>query len=259
MPFRWPSMSAPREAATWVRPCRRMARWCTPGRLPGGTQLTWFDRAGRALGTLGEAAPYARPRAVTRRTPRCGRAGNREPGKPRHLDHRHRPQLTVPPDGRSGTRCVAGVVARRHAHRVRRPAIAEGVLASEVDQRNAADESLLEGSGFITPSGWSTDGRFIAYTLQGRFRGHPTSGSFRCSAIANRFRWQKPRSPRPQQRSLRMDDGSRTRPTKAASPTSTFNRFSGPARSIQCRGTEEAILSGERTARNCSTSERTGR
>ena len=59
MPFRWPSTSARREAATWARPFRRTARWCTPsGGSQAAQQLTWFDRAGRALATLGEAAPY---------------------------------------------------------------------------------------------------------------------------------------------------------------------------------------------------------
>jgi Protein kinase domain len=52
----------------------------------------------------------------------------------------------------------------------------------------------------------------------------PMSGSFRCSAIANRFRCYKPSSLRPPQCSLRMDSGLRTRPTKAASRISTFNR-----------------------------------
>jgi roadblock/LC7 domain-containing protein len=42
-------------------------------------------------------------------------------------------------------------------------------LRQKLIDGTAADESLLEGSGFITPSGWSTDGRFIAYTHSGAF------------------------------------------------------------------------------------------
>ena len=44
----------------------------------------------------------------------------------------------------------------------------------------------------MTPSDWSADGRFIAYTVTRTFPVSPMSGSFRCSAIANRFRWPKP-------------------------------------------------------------------
>ncbi len=35
-----------------------MARWCTPAATHPVEQLTWFDRGGRALGTLGDAASY---------------------------------------------------------------------------------------------------------------------------------------------------------------------------------------------------------
>ena len=54
-------------------------------------QLTWFDRAGRALGTLGEAAPYINL-ALSPDERRVAVA--LEPGvgdKRRHLDHRYRP------------------------------------------------------------------------------------------------------------------------------------------------------------------------
>ena len=39
---------------------RRTARWCTDRpALEPAPQLTWFDRTGHVLGTLGDAAPYA--------------------------------------------------------------------------------------------------------------------------------------------------------------------------------------------------------
>ena len=84
------------------------------------------------------------------------------------------------------------------------------------------------------PSGWSADGRFIAYTLS-----RVVPAQIRCLGPSVVRRSQtvsagsKPSSPRTQRCSLRMDGGSRTRPTKAASPTSTFNRFQRLAGNIQ--------------------------
>ena len=89
-------------------------------------QLTWFDRAGRALATLGEAAPYINL-ALSPDERRVAVALGT--GSPENLDiwiidiaRNVRSRLTFDP----GTDAVAGVVARRHAHRVRRPAIGEG-------------------------------------------------------------------------------------------------------------------------------------
>ena len=128
-------------------------------------QLTWFDRAGRALATLGEAAPYGnfalspdeRRVAVTLGT-----------GSPENQDiwivdiaRNVRSRLTVDPgpDGSpvwspDGTRIAFG--SQRSGKFSLRQKLINGT---------AADESLLESSGGITPSSWSADGRFIAYTL----------------------------------------------------------------------------------------------
>jgi dipeptidyl aminopeptidase/acylaminoacyl peptidase len=130
-------------------------------------QLTWFDRAGRVLATLGEAAPYTglalspdeRRVAVSLGT-----------GSPENLDiwiidvARNVPsRLTFDPgtDGSpvwspDGTRIAFGSQRSGKAS-----------LRQQLINKTAADESLLEGSGSITPSGWSADGRFIAYTLLG--------------------------------------------------------------------------------------------
>ena len=199
MPFRWPSTSARREAATWARPFRRMARWCTPVTTHWRhTQLTWFDRAGRALGTLGEAAPYINL-ALSPDERRVAVALGT--GSPENLDiwiidiaRNVRSRLTVDPgaDGSpvwspDGTRIAFG--GQRSGKVSLRQKLINGT---------AADESLLEGSGNTRRYRRRVAGPRMGVSSrirsQGRFRGHPMSGSFRCSAIANRFRWHKPRS-----------------------------------------------------------------
>lgn len=135
------------------------------GGLQAAQQLTWFDRAGRAIAPLGVASPYLnlalspdeRRVAVTLGT-----------GSPENLDiwviditRNVRSRLTFDPgtDGSpvwspDGTRIAfAGQRSGKFS------------LRQKLINGTAADESLLEGSGTITPSGWSADGRFIAYTL----------------------------------------------------------------------------------------------
>ena len=124
-------------------------------------------------------------------------------------------------------------------------------LRQQLINGTAADEPLLEVSGNsrhdIRPSGWSADGRFIAYTLAGAFP--------RTSDV-----WVLPlfgdRKPFPLVQTEFLESGGVFSPdgrwiayttTKAASPTSTFNRFQGPAGNIRYQGTVGAILSGERT------------
>ena len=143
------------------------------------TRLTWLDRAGRALATLGEAARYInlalspdeRRVAVALAT-----------GSPENIDiwiidipRNVRSRLTVDPgtDGspvwsQDGTRIA--FVGQRSG---------KVSLRQQLINGTAADESLLEGSGNITnitPSGWSADGRFIAYTLHNR----EVSAEIRC-------------------------------------------------------------------------------
>ena len=54
-------------------------------------QLTWFDRAGRALGTLGEAAPYINLALSPDERRVAVSLGTGSPENTRHLDHRYRP------------------------------------------------------------------------------------------------------------------------------------------------------------------------
>jgi Tol biopolymer transport system component len=132
------------------------------------TQLTWFDRAGRALATLGEAARYEnfalspdeRRVAVTLGT-----------GSPNNRDiwiidiaRNVRSRLTVDPgtDGSpvwspDGTR-IAFEGSRSGTFSLRQQLI----------NGTAADEELFDGSDSrmtLSPSSWSADARFIAYTL----------------------------------------------------------------------------------------------
>lgn len=132
-------------------------------------QLTWFDRAGRVLSTLGDAAPYLnlalspdeRRVAVALRT-----------GNPENVDiwihdiaRNIRSRVTLDPGSDrspvwspNGTRIVfAG----------QRPG--KAFLRQQLIDGAAADESLFEVSDGLAPTSWSADGRFIAYTLGGTF------------------------------------------------------------------------------------------
>jgi dipeptidyl aminopeptidase/acylaminoacyl peptidase len=137
------------------------------GGLQAAQQLTWFDRAGRILGTLGEAAPFINL-ALSPDERRVAVA--LETGNPANLDiwiidiaRNVRSRLTFDP-GTDGSP-VWSPDGTRIAF--------EGSTSGKVSLRQkpingtAADESLLEGLGSITPSGWSADGRFIVYTHAG--------------------------------------------------------------------------------------------
>jgi Tol biopolymer transport system component len=133
------------------------------GGLQTAQQLTWFDRAGRALGTLGEPAQYnslglspdERRVAVGLGT---GTLDNRDiwiidiaRDLPTRLTFdRGSDQWPVwSPDGRR----VAFAGQRSGKISLRQQSI----------NGTAADESLLDSSGDFTPSDWSADGRFVAY------------------------------------------------------------------------------------------------
>jgi eukaryotic-like serine/threonine-protein kinase len=141
-------------------------------------QLMWFDRTGRALGTLGDAAQYSNPAlsADEKRVALALTTGN--PGSQDiwrnnlrsdiwiiDIARNLRSRLTVDPGmdrspvwSPDGTRIV--FVGERSLKVSLRQKLVDGT---------AADETLLEGSDNITPTDWSDDGRFIAYTLSGAF------------------------------------------------------------------------------------------
>ena len=168
-------------------------------------QLTWFDRAGKPLGTLGDGGIDVKSFTLARRTPRRSRPAQRARGESRHLDDRHRPQTAEPRDDRCATRRMAGMVARWHAHRVRtgraqhRGTAGEGAFRSDSGQRDRGEWKLsskpwthLHGhvardnahSGRQT--GLPTDVSCCTRSA-GRFRGHWTSGPFRSLGTASRF------------------------------------------------------------------------
>ena len=158
---------------------------------PGGSlnpqQLTWFDRAGKILGTLGEGGDGRQSFALAGRTPGRSRPAQRESGESRHLDDRHRPQAAEPRDVRCATRRMAGMVARWHAHRVRNAARAasgeppeKARLVQTLVNGTGANETLFEAVDTpsrpcgprqcaIVPTDWSADGRFVLYTFSGTF------------------------------------------------------------------------------------------
>jgi len=133
-------------------------------------QLTWFDRTGRVLGTVGDAAPYS-GLALSPDERRV--AVTLEIGTGKNVDiwlidiaRNVRSRLTVHP-GRdvSPVWSPDGGRIAFQSSRSQQPVAVRQTLSNG----QGVDELLLEGPGnfTMTPSGWSTDARFIAYTTRG--------------------------------------------------------------------------------------------
>jgi len=131
------------------------------GRSPAARQLTWFDRAGRALGTLGEAAPYM-SLALSPDESRVAVA--QETGNPPNVDIwlidlvRNVPsRQTVDLGTESPVWSPDGTHIAFASQRSGKASLRQKLINA-----TAGDELLLEGPG-ITPTDWSSDGRFIVY------------------------------------------------------------------------------------------------
>jgi len=134
------------------------------------TQLTWFDRAGRVLATLGETARYVNLALSPDERRVAASLGS---GSPENVDiwiidiaRNVRSRLTSDPG--ADTAPVWSPDGTRIAFAGER----SGKLSvrQKVIDGTAADEALLEASNNVPfPNGWSPDGRFIVYSFTESF------------------------------------------------------------------------------------------
>jgi Tol biopolymer transport system component/DNA-binding winged helix-turn-helix (wHTH) protein len=152
-------------------------------------QLTWFDRGGQVLGTPGDPAPYI---GIALSPDERRAAVTLETGSAENVDiwlidlaRNIRSRLTVHPGqdasplwSPDGTRIVF------QSSRARQPVAMRQMSANEP----GTDELLVEGPGSftMTPTSWSADGRFIAYTVRGaNVWVYPLSGDRKPFAFAD--------------------------------------------------------------------------
>ncbi len=129
-------------------------------------QLTWFDRAGHPVGTVGEPAlindlalsPDERRIAVSLGRPSSPENPNRDIwviDLARNVRSRHTfdPGMDNSPVWSPDSSAIVFSGQRSGKSAVRRKLVNE-----------AGDEPLIDGEGDITPTDWSSNGRFLAYT-----------------------------------------------------------------------------------------------
>jgi serine/threonine protein kinase/Tol biopolymer transport system component len=153
-------------------------------------QLTWFDRAGRPLGTLGEGrmdanlslSPDERQVAVALRRASPENldiwtidAAPNLPSRPSRVTTDPQPE-GWPVWSPKGTEIVFGIGAMGQGGLPEKARLVLQTLAN----RNAPKETLLEAEGIpsrpcgarqciLMPTDWSVDGRFVLYTFAGSF------------------------------------------------------------------------------------------
>ena len=133
-------------------------------------RLTWFDRAGRALATLGDAAPYSSSSSLALSRDEQRVAVAQGAGRPANVDiwiidlARQGPsrRQTFDPGG------DASPVWSPDGTHVAFSSLRSGKISllQKLVNETAADELVLEGPGNITPNDWSADGRYIVFEDQ---------------------------------------------------------------------------------------------
>jgi Tol biopolymer transport system component len=156
------------------------------GGSPSPLQLTWFDRTGRTLGTLGEGATDANPAlspderqvAIALRSDSSGNLDIWTIDVARNL----RSRVTFGPEPQGwpvwspdGKRIVFGNGAQGPGGQPEKALLQQTVISGA-----ATSDTLLEAAGTpprpcgarqctVIPTDWSPDGRFVLYTLAGGF------------------------------------------------------------------------------------------
>jgi Tol biopolymer transport system component len=134
--------------------------------LTAAVQLTWFDRTGHAVGTVGEPAiinelalsPDERRIAVSLGRPSSPENPNRDIwviDVARNVRSRHTfdPGMDGTPVWSPDSSAIVFSGLRSGKSAVLRKLM-----------NGAAEETLIDGEGYITPTDWSSDGRFLAFT-----------------------------------------------------------------------------------------------
>ena len=141
------------------------------GGAQGALQLTWFDRAGRALGTVGDAAPYLN---ISLSPDERRVAVSMATGSPPNFDiwiidlARNVPlRLTFDPQPEaSPVWSPDGSQVAYESARSEQTSIRHRLVNGAAGDEPLLEDSPLPGSRLqnTTPSDWSGDGRFLAYT-----------------------------------------------------------------------------------------------
>jgi len=137
---------------------------------PAVQQLTWLDRAGRPIGTLGDVASYV-SLALSSDEERVAvviATGSQDNTGIWIIDIKRNIRSRLTPDAGSDTSPVWSPDGTHIAFQASRPG-KDISLHQVLTDGTGADELLLDGPGNFTmaPSSWSADGHFILYMTHG--------------------------------------------------------------------------------------------